>query len=69
MPTIEEGTEKSYEATLKILDMLNKLEYKDIVYRGVTKYFKDSKETSKAVEKIIEIANRNDKITILALVL
>ena len=65
--TIEDGTEKSYEVTLNILDMLNKSEYKDIVYKGATKYFKDSKESNKAVDKIIEIANKNDKTTILAI--
>ena len=65
--TIEDGTEKSYEVTLNILDMLNKSEYKNIVYKGATKYFKDSKESNEAVEKIIEIANKNDKTTILAI--
>ena len=65
--TIEDGTEKSYEITLNILDMLNKSEYKDIVYKGATKYFKDSKESNEAVDKIIEIANKNDKTTILAI--
>lgn len=65
--TIEDGTEQSYAVTLKILDMLNKLEYKDKVYKGATKYFNDSKETNDAVEKIIEIANKNDKTTILAI--
>jgi len=65
--TIEDGTEKSYEVTLSILDMLNKSEYKDIVYKGATKYFKDSKESNEAVEKIVEIANKNDKTTILAI--
>lgn len=64
---IEDGTEKSYEVTLSILDMLNKSEYKNIVYKGATKYFKDSKESNEAVEKIIEIANKNDKTTILAI--
>ncbi|MGN0973793.1 MAG: nucleoside hydrolase [Bacilli bacterium] len=65
--TIEEGTEKSYETTLNILDMLNKTEYKEKVYKGATKYFNDSKETNEAVEKIIEIANKNNKTTILAI--
>lgn len=65
--TIEEGTEKSYETTLKILDMLNKKEYKAKVYKGATKYFKDSKEDNEAVDKIIELAKVNDKITILAI--
>lgn len=65
--TIEEGTEKSYETTLKILDMLEKSEYKAKVYKGATKYFKDSLESNEAVEKIIEIANKNEKTTILAI--
>ena len=65
--TIEEGTEKSYDVTLNLLNMLNKTEYKNLVYKGATKYFKDSKESNQAVEKIIEIANKNDKTTILAI--
>lgn len=65
--TIEDGTEKSYEVTLNLLDMLNKSEYKDIVYKVAIKYFKDSKDSNEAVEKIIEIANKNDKTTILAI--
>lgn len=32
--SIQEGTEKSYETTLKILDMLDKPQYKDLVYKG-----------------------------------
>lgn len=65
--TIEEGTEKSYETTLKILDMLGKPEYKTIVYKGAIKYFYESEESNIAVDKIIEIANKNDKTTILAI--
>ena len=65
--TIEEGTEKSYETTLKLLDLLNKSEYKDLVYKGATKYMKDSEEDNDAVNKIIEIANKNDKTIILAI--
>jgi len=65
--TIEEGTEKSYETTIKILDMLDKEEYKDKVYKGAIKYYKDCKETNSAVEKIIEIARKNEKTTILAI--
>lgn len=65
--TIEEGTEKSYETTLKILDMLNKPEYKTKVYKGAIKYFNDSQESNAAVEEIIEIANKNEKTTILAI--
>lgn len=65
--TIADGTEKSYETTLKILDMLNEPKYKEFVYKGATKYYKDSKESNAAVEKIIEIAKRNEKTTILAI--
>ncbi len=65
--SVKEGTEKSYETTLKILDMLEKEEYKDIVYKGAIKYFFESKRSNKAVDKIIEIALSNDKVTILAI--
>ena len=65
--TIEEGTVKSYDTTLKLLDMLGKSELKSIVYKGATKYMKDSTEDNDAVNKIIEIANKNDKTIILAI--
>jgi len=65
--TVEEGTEKSYDTTLKILDMLEKPEYKNIVYKGATKYFYESEESNPAVDKIIEIANKNNKTIILAI--
>lgn len=65
--TIKERTEKSYETTLKILDMLGKSEYKTIVYKGAIKYFYESEESNIAVDKIIKIANKNDKTTILAI--
>ena len=65
--SIEDGTEKSYETTLKLLDMLDKKEYKDIVFKGATKYMSDGCDDNEAVNKIIEIANKNDKTTILAI--
>ena len=65
--TIEEGTEKSYETTLKLLDMLNESKYKEIVYKGATKYISDSEESNDAVEKIIEISKKNDETIILAI--
>ena len=65
--TIEEGTEKSYETTLKLLDMLNKSQYKDLVYKGTIKYMNDSEESNDATNKIIEIASKNDKTIILAI--
>ena len=65
--TLEEGTEKSYEVTLKLLDMLKHPEYKNIVYKGAIKYLSDSEESNNAVDKIIEIAKGNNKTTILAI--
>ena len=65
--TIEDGTQKSYETTLKLLDMLGKSELKDIVYKGAINYMADSEEDNDAVNKIIEIAKENDKTIILAI--
>ena len=65
--TVAEGIEKSYETTLMILEMLGKSEYKSMVYKGATNYLKDSEDTNEAVEKIIEIAKKNEKTTILAI--
>ena len=65
--TIEEGTEKSYQTTLNILDMLDKSEYKNLVYKGAINYMNDSGEDNDAVSKIIEIANKNEKTIILAI--
>ena len=65
--TIKEGTEKSYEVTLKLLDMMNMSEYKNKVYKGAINYYKDSKENNDAVNKIIEIVKKNDKTTIIAI--
>ncbi len=47
--------------------MLGKNEYKKIVYKGATKYSYENEESNAAVEKMIEIANKNDKTTILAI--
>ena len=65
--TIEEGTKKSYDTTLMLLDMLNNSEYKHKVCKGSVKYFYESKEDNDAVNKIIEIANKNKKTIILAI--
>lgn len=65
--TIEEGTIKSYDTTLKLLDMINMPEYKDIVYKGAVKYTTESMESNEAVDKIIEIVSRNEKTTIIAI--
>ncbi len=65
--TIEEGTQKSYETTLNLLDMLGFPEYQEKVYKGATKYLNDSEEDNDAVSKMIEIARKNQKTTILAI--
>lgn len=65
--TIEEGTKKSYDTTLKLLDMMNMSKYKNIVYKGSIKYMNESTESNQAVDKIIEIAKRNEKTTIIAI--
>lgn len=65
--SIEDGTEKSYVTTLKLLDMLGKKEYKNIVYKGAIKYMSDSEDSNSAVDKIIEIAKKNKKTIILAI--
>lgn len=64
--TIEEGINESYLTTLKIMNMLN-YDGKDKVYKGAIKYSWESEESNEAVEKIIEIANKNDKTIILAI--
>lgn len=65
--TLEEGTEKSYDTTLKILDMMNMPEYKNLVYKGATKYTTESLDSNEAVDKIIEIVLRNEKTTVIAI--
>lgn len=65
--SIEEGIERSYQTTLKILKMINKEDYIPKVYKGATKYFKDNPNDNEAINKIIEIANKNEKTTILGI--
>lgn len=65
--TIYEGTELSYNTTLKLLDMLGHPEYKDKVHKGAVKYSFESEDDNDAVAHIIDIVKRNDKTTILAI--
>ena len=65
--TIAEGTELSYNTTLRLLDMLGHPEYKEKVYKGATQYSHESNSTNDAVEHIIDIARQNKKTTILAI--
>lgn len=64
---IEDGIERSYETTKKVLHLINKEEYIDKIYKGAKKYFNENEEDNEAVNKIIEIARRNDKTTIVAI--
>lgn len=67
LKTIEEGTQLSYEMTLKILELMDKREYQDKVFKGATCYMDQKYETNIAVKKIIEICLKNEKTTILAI--
>lgn len=65
--TIEEGTKLSYETTLKILELMNKSEYQNKVFKGATNYIDNDYKTNMAVEKIIEICLKNEETTIIAI--
>ena len=65
--TIEEGTEKSYNRTLEILDMIDMSKYKKKVYKGAVNYTIDSMKSNDAVDKMIEICLKNDKTYIIAI--
>ena len=65
--SIEEGTEKSYNEIIKICNWLN-FDYTNKVFKGSLDYIQNNyNEENNAVNKIIEIANRNDKTYILAI--
>ena len=65
--TIEETTEKSYNEILKICNWLN-FETKNKVFKGSTDYICNGyNQNNEAVNKIIEIANKNEKTYILAI--
>ena len=65
--SIEEGQEKSYQEILKICKWLN-FDTKNKVFKGSNGYIENGyNETNEAVEKIIEIAKKNDKTYIMAI--
>ena len=65
--SIEEGTDKSYNEVVKICNWLN-FDWSDKVLKGSTDYVANGyNEENDAVNKIIEIVNRNDKTYILAI--
>ena len=64
--SIVEGQEKSYQEILKICNWLN-FDTKNKVFKGSNGYIENGyNETNEAVEKIIEIANKNEKTYIMA---
>ena len=65
--SIEEGTNKSYDEVIKICNWLN-FDWSNKVFKGSTDYVVNGyNEENDAVNKIIEIANKNDKTYILAI--
>ena len=65
--SIQEGIDKSYNEVIKICNWLN-FDYTNKVFKGSIDYIvNDYKEDSDAVNKIIEIANKNDKTYILSI--
>lgn len=65
--SIFEGTDKSYYEITKICDWLN-FNTTNKVFKGSTDYLEEGyNEDNDAVNKIIEIANKNDKTYILAI--
>ena len=65
--SIEEGQEKSYQEILKICNWLN-FNTENKVFKGSTDYIENGyDEINEAVEKIIEIANNNEKTYIMAI--
>ncbi len=65
--SVEEGQEKSYHEILKICNWLN-FDTENKVFKGSNGYIENGyNETNEAVEKIIEIAKKNDKTYIMAI--
>ena len=65
--SIEEGQEKSYQEVLKIAKWLN-FNVEGKIFKGATDYLDNGyNEINEAVEKIIEIANKNEKTYIMAI--
>ncbi len=65
--SVEDGINKSYDEIIKICNWLN-FETDGKVFKGSTGYLGDGyQEENDAVNKIIEIANKNDKTYILAI--
>ena len=65
--SIQEGTDKSYDEIIKICSWLN-FDCTNKVFKGATDYIvNDYNEDNDAVNKIIEIALKNEKTYIMAI--
>lgn len=65
--SIEEGTDKSYDEIIKICNWSN-FDWTNKVFKGSTDYVENGyNEENDAVNKIVEIANKNNKTYILAI--
>ena len=65
--SIKEGTDKSYTEIIKICNWVN-FDWTNKVYKGSIDYVTNGyNEENDAIDKIIEIANKNDKTYILAI--
>lgn len=65
--SIQEGTDKSYNEIIKICNWLN-FDWTNKVFKGSTDYIENGyNEENDAVNKIIEIVNKNEKTYILAI--
>ena len=65
--SIEEGIDKSYDEIIKICNWLD-FDWTDKVFKGSTDYLMNGyNEENEAVNKMIEIAKKNDKTYILAI--
>ena len=59
--------DKSYEVAKKVFKMCNE-QNNEIIFKGATEYFtNDSNQTNEVVNKIIQIAKKNDKTYILSI--
>ena len=64
--SLEDNFKLSYECTIKILEMMNLKKYKKVIYKGGD-FLKNSKDMNEASLKLVEIARKNEKTTIIAI--
>ena len=64
--SLEDNFNLSYECTIKILEMMNLKKYKKVIYKGGV-FLKNSKDMNDASLKMVEIARKNEKTTIIAI--